>query len=56
MDCGDLERQLDAYLDQELRAEQAAAVGEHLRSCAACSRQLAAKESLGRLVRQAPYY
>src|SRR5262245_32829338 len=56
MSCELVERDLDAYLDRELDAESSAAVREHVRTCAACRRQLAQREALTRLVRGAPYY
>jgi len=56
MSCELLERDLDAYLDGELDAEASTAVREHVRTCAACRRQLAQRETLSRLVRGAPYY
>ena len=56
MNCHDIERLLDAYLDGELEAVDQTAVRDHLASCDSCSRRLAERESLSRLVRQAPYY
>ena len=56
MSCELVERDLDAYLDRELDAESSAEIREHVRSCAACRRQLAERETLARLVRSAPYY
>jgi len=56
MSCELVERELDAYLDRELDAKSAAAVREHVTTCAACRRQLAQREALTRLVRGAPYY
>jgi len=56
MSCEQAERDLGAYLDRELSAESAAAVSDHLGRCAACRRQAARHETLGRLVRAAPYY
>ena len=56
MSCELVERDLDAYLDRELDAEASAALREHVRTCAACRRQLAQRETLSRLVRRAPYY
>jgi len=50
-----LER-LDAYLDGELPPADTAAVRDHLATCASCRDALAAKESLGKVIRQAPYY
>jgi len=56
MSCELVERDLDAYLDRELDAEVSSAVREHVRTCAACRRQLAQRETLSRLVQRAPYY
>ena len=56
MSCELVERDLDAYLDRELDAEASAALREHVRTCAACRRQLAQRETLSSLVRRAPYY
>jgi len=47
---------LDAFVDHELGPAEAAELQAHLASCAACSQLLADRESLGRLVRQLPYY
>ena len=56
MNCELVERDLDAYLDRELDAESSTAVREHVSNCAACGRQIAQREALGKLVRGAPYY
>jgi anti-sigma factor RsiW len=56
VDCRDLDRLLDAYLDRELDVAESASVRDHLGECATCRQILAARESLGRLVRRAPYY
>ena len=56
MSCELVERDLDAYLDRELDSEASAALRDHVRTCAACRRQLAQRETLARLVRGAPYY
>ena len=56
MSCELVERDLDAYLDRELDAAASTAVREHVRTCAACRRQFAQRETLSRLVRGAPYY
>jgi anti-sigma factor RsiW len=55
VDCRSLDV-LDAYLDRELEPADSASVRDHLDTCAACRQQLARREALGRLVRQAPYY
>jgi anti-sigma factor RsiW len=56
MMCDDVERDLDPYVDRELEADAAAAIREHLRSCATCQRRVAEREALGRLVRSTPYH
>ncbi|HEY2861785.1 MAG TPA: zf-HC2 domain-containing protein [Terracidiphilus sp.] len=45
--------QLDAYIDGELAAADAAAVEEHLHTCAACSREALARMQLKHAVRSA---
>jgi len=54
--CDDVQRDLDPYVDRELAAEAAAAVREHLSTCAQCRQRLADREAVGRLVRSLPYY
>ena len=56
MNCLEIERQLDAYIDGELAPAESAALREHIAGCAACGQRLAERQSLGQLVRQAPYY
>jgi anti-sigma factor RsiW len=56
MTCEDVMRDLDAYIDRELDGDLARAVHEHIGGCAACRREVAEREALGRLVRAAPYY
>jgi anti-sigma factor RsiW len=56
MECGDVGRVLDAYVDDELGPAESASTREHFDACTACRQRLADRESLGRLVRQAPYY
>ena len=56
MICDEVERDLDSYIDRELPAEAAAAVREHLSTCASCRQRVADRESLGRLVRSVPYH
>ena len=55
MTCHELERGLDAYVDGELGSAEAAAFEDHLTSCVGCRQRLADRESLGRLVRRAPF-
>src|SRR5579864_2569868 len=47
---------MDAYSDDELGAAEAAEVREHLDGCPACRQRVAARASLGRLIRRVPYY
>jgi anti-sigma factor RsiW len=54
--CLEAARLLDTFIDHELGPAESADLQAHLVSCAACRRLLAHRESLGRLVRQLPYY
>jgi anti-sigma factor RsiW len=54
--CLEAGRLLDAFVDCELGPAETADLQAHLDSCAACSRILADRESLGQLVRHLPYY
>jgi anti-sigma factor RsiW len=54
--CHEIERVLDAYVDGELGPPESAGFEEHLGVCAACSRRVADRELVGRLVKQVPYY
>jgi anti-sigma factor RsiW len=56
VDCREVEGLLGAYLDGELEPTVSASVREHVDTCAACRQRLANLESLGRMVRRAPYY
>jgi anti-sigma factor (TIGR02949 family) len=56
VDCRDVERLLDAYIDLELEPDESAAVREHFGTCVHCLRALSARDAIGRLIRQAPYY
>jgi anti-sigma factor RsiW len=47
---------MDAYGDDELGATEAADVRAHLDGCPACRQRVAARASLGRLIRRVPYY
>ena len=55
MICADVERDLDLYVDRELSPELAAAIRDHLDTCAACRQRVAGREALGRAVRSVPY-
>jgi anti-sigma factor RsiW len=54
--CHEVERLLDAYVDNELGSADSASIQEHLTSCGICSRRVAERQSLSRLVRSLPYY
>jgi anti-sigma factor RsiW len=51
-----VERVIDAYGDEELETADAAEVRAHLAGCPACRQRVAARASLGRLIRRVPYY
>jgi mycothiol system anti-sigma-R factor len=53
--CDAIAHDLDPFIDRELDAEAAAAVREHLSTCASCQQRVAGREALGRLVRSVPY-
>ena len=56
MECCEVEGLLGAYLDGELEPAVSTSVREHADTCATCRQRLATLESLGRMVRRAPYY
>jgi len=56
VNCPDVERVIDAYTDEELGEAEAADVRAHLAGCPACRQRVAARASLGRLIRRVPYY
>jgi anti-sigma factor RsiW len=56
MTCEEVRRGLDAYVDRELDGDAERAVRDHATACAVCRRQIAERESLGRLVQAMPYY
>ena len=56
MSCDYITLDLDAYVDRELDAASAAAIRDHASGCDECRARLAERESLGRLLRSAPYY
>jgi anti-sigma factor RsiW len=56
VNCPEVDRVIDAYCDDELGATDAAEVRAHLDVCAACRERVAARASLGRLIRRVPYY
>jgi anti-sigma factor RsiW len=56
VNCHEVGRLLDAYVDNELERGESAEFSQHVETCAMCQHRLAERESLGRLVRGAPYY
>ncbi len=56
MTCMDVAADLDPYLDRELDADRTAAVRAHLTGCAACRGRLAARQELGRMLRDIDYH
>jgi anti-sigma factor (TIGR02949 family) len=56
MTCHDTSATIDAYLDGELGADQAANIVRHLDTCAGCRRQLEERKALSALLRRMPYY
>jgi anti-sigma factor RsiW len=56
VECREVEGLLGAYLDGELEPAVSTSVRSHLDTCVACGQRLADLESVGRLVRRAPYY
>ena len=56
MNCHEVSRLLDAYVDNELELPASAGVSEHVEACPACQHRLAELESIKRLVQTLPYY
>src|SRR5258708_33155235 len=56
VNCPHVDRVMDAYRDAELGRAEVGEVRAHLDVCAACRQRAAPRESLGRLIRRAPYY
>ena len=56
MSCETIEHDLEAYVDREIDPGSAQIVREHLEGCERCRTKVAEHQSLGRLVRSAPYY
>jgi anti-sigma factor RsiW len=56
VNCHEVGRLLDAYVDNELDLPASAEVSEHVEECPACQRRLAELESIRRLVQSLPYY
>jgi anti-sigma factor RsiW len=55
VNCREVGRVLDAYVDNELGLGESTGLQAHLETCIACGQRLADRESLGRLVRSIPY-
>ncbi len=56
MNCPEVDRAIDAYGDDELGATEAVEARAHFDVCPACRQRVAARASLGRLIRRVPYY
>jgi anti-sigma factor RsiW len=56
VDCHEVEGLLDAYQDRELEPAVLVSVRDHVGVCAACRGRLANLETIGRMIRRAPYY
>jgi anti-sigma factor RsiW len=56
VNCAEAARLLDPYVDGEAGSTESATLQSHCATCAACRQRLVDLESLGRLVRRAPYY
>ena len=56
MNCHEVSRLLDAYVDNELELPASAGVSEHVEACPPCQHRLAERESVRRLVQTLPYY
>jgi len=56
VECHEVEALLGAYLDGELEPAVSSPVRAHAEICVMCRRRLADLQSIGRMVRQAPYY
>lgn len=53
-ECQNIQRLLDAFIDNELASSEAAAVQSHIESCASCSTQLEDLLSLKRVLQEMP--
>jgi anti-sigma factor RsiW len=56
VNCDEVGRLLDAYVDNELDLPASAAIAEHVEHCPSCERRLGERESIKRLVQSVPYY
>jgi anti-sigma factor RsiW len=56
VECHEAEALLGAYLDGELEPAVSTPVRAHAETCVRCRQRLADMQSIGRMVRQAPYF
>jgi anti-sigma factor RsiW len=56
VNCHDASRLIDAYVDGELAAADAASIDAHVGTCAACDRLASDRRMLSRLIQRVPYY
>ena len=56
MNCHEAARLIDAYVDDELAAAEAALVADHIERCPMCRQRIAEREWLKPLVRSMPYH
>ena len=56
MNCHEIGRLLDPYVDNELDLPASTEVSEHVEACPACQQRLAELESIRRLIQGLPYY
>lgn len=56
MTCDTVDRSLDAYVDGELAADEAAEMRAHVDACPACTKRVAERHALIGLVQSLPYY
>jgi anti-sigma factor RsiW len=56
VECREVEGLLGAYLDSELEPAVSTFVRDHVETCTTCRQRLANLESIGRILRRAPYY
>jgi anti-sigma factor (TIGR02949 family) len=56
VECREVDDLLGAYLDGELEPAVSTSVRDHVEGCTTCRQRLANLESIGRMVRRAPYY
>jgi anti-sigma factor RsiW len=56
VNCAEAARLFDPFVDGEASPAESASLQSHAATCAGCCQRLVDIESLGRLVRRAPYY